>query len=176
MKRTYLYNETEYYSERQVRQAIWQSERKAFGVTPTENVAEFWKQFNVTYTETEETISLDVLKVQKNQQLENNFLEWRNDKATVTSSLGFVIDADSRAMQDVSGLVTLAGSAEDGFTLDFMDTNNETHSLTLENLLTIQKEIIQSGIEGYKIKWAKRELIKNATSEEELNNIDINFN
>ena len=57
----------------------------------------------------------------------------------------------------------------------FMDANNEAHLLTLEQLKTVQVEIIQNGQSAYQQKWALRTAIKEAQSKEDLEAIEIKF-
>lgn len=121
--------------------------------------------------------SLDEVKRQKLQELDQKFMSWYEDKATVTSSLGFVADSDARAMMDTSGLVTTleATPAETRSTVAFMDANNEPHMLTLEQMKTVQLEIIQNGQSAYAQKWAYRNAIDTAESVEDVNAVEIAF-
>lgn len=164
----YLYNGKEYLSAYQVRQAIFETERKAFPEEPEEGKVEFWKALDVTYTE-EET-PLEDLKAQKLDLLDMAFMQWRNDDATLVSSLGFMADCDERAMIDVNGLVTICAD-----TVTFMDADNQPHELTLEQLKVLQAEIIQSGTLAYQTKWMLRQAIEKAENKEHLDAIDIAF-
>lgn len=152
MIKKYLYNNKEYLSEYSVRQAIWKEERKVFGKEPEENRAEFWENLGVTYSEQpdppiiQHIPTLEEEKTIKLARLNDAFQQWRNDEATLISSLGFTADADERAMIDVSGLVTLDSPAT------FMDADNVPHELSAEELKTLQKEIIQSGNHAYQVK------------------------
>ena len=121
--------------------------------------------------------SVDELKAEKLSQLDSAFLHWYETDAVVTSSLGFVADSDSRAMMDVSGLVTTLESqpAETRSTVAFMDANNQPHLLSLEQLKTVQLEIVQNGQSAYKQKWTLRTAIKEAQSKEDLEAIEIKF-
>lgn len=121
--------------------------------------------------------TLEELRAQKLSQLDSSFKAWYQDGATVTTSLGFVADSDSRAMMDVSGLVTTleAQPAESRATVAFMDANNQTHLLDLTQLKTVQVEIIQNGQSAYQQKWALRTAIENAQNKEELKAIEIKF-
>ena len=121
--------------------------------------------------------SVDELKTEKLSQLDSAFLQWYETDAVVTSSLGFVADSDSRAMMDVSGLVTTLESqpAESRATVAFMDANNQPHLLSLEQLKTVQVEIIQNGQSAYQQKWSMRAAIEQATTKEELEAIEIKF-
>ena len=47
----YLYNGKAYLSEKDLRSAIFEKERKAFAKAPYENEAEFWSKFGVTCVE-----------------------------------------------------------------------------------------------------------------------------
>ena len=121
--------------------------------------------------------SIDELKTEKLSQLDSAFLQWYETDAVVTSSLGFVADSDSRAMMDVSGLVTTLESqpAETRSTVAFMDANNQPHLLSLEQLKTVQLEIVQNGQSAYKQKWSLRTAIESAQTKEDLDAIEIEF-
>lgn len=121
--------------------------------------------------------SIDELKNAKLSQLDSAFMSWYEDKATVTTSLGFVADSDARAMMDVSGLVTTleAQPAESRTTVAFMDANNQPHLLSLDELKTVQIEIIQNGQSAYQQKWALRTAIEFAEDIATINAIEIAF-
>lgn len=121
--------------------------------------------------------SIDELKNAKLSQLDSAFMSWYEDKATVTTSLGFVADSDARAMMDVTGLVTTleAQPAETRSTVAFMDHDNQAHLLTLEQLKTVQLEIIQNGQSAYQQKWALRTAIESAEDIATINAIEIAF-
>lgn len=121
--------------------------------------------------------TIEEVRAEKLSELDSSFMQWYEDKATVTTSLGFVADSDSRAMMDVNGLVTTleAQSVESRSSVAFMDANNQTHLLSLEQLKTVQVEIIQNGQSAYQQKWALRTAIESAQTKEELEAIEIKF-
>lgn len=121
--------------------------------------------------------SIEELKTEKLSQLDSAFLQWYETDAVVTSSLGFVADSDARAMMEVSGLVTTleAQPAESRSTVAFMDHDNQAHLLTLDQLKTVQLEIVQNGQSAYQQKWTLRTAIEQATTKEELEAIEIKF-
>ncbi len=121
--------------------------------------------------------SIEELKTAKLTQLDSAFLQWYETDAVVTSSLGFVADSDSRAMMDVNGLVTTleAQPAETRATVAFMDANNQPHLLSLEELKTVQVEIIQNGQSAYQQKWALRTAIESAEDTATIEAIEIAF-
>ena len=121
--------------------------------------------------------TLEELKVQKLNELEQKFLSWYETDATVTSSLGFVADSGARAMMDTSGLVTTleAQPEEARGTVAFMDHDNVPHQLTLEQMKTVNLEIIQNGQSAYAQKWALRTAIEAAETTEAVNAITIEF-
>lgn len=163
----YLYKGVEYKSERELRKAIFKQERKAFAKCETE---EDWAKHGVDLVVTEP--SIEALKAKKILQLDRVFMQWRNDGATLVSSLGFKADCDERAMIDVNGLVTICGETQ---TVAFMDADNQPHELSLEQLKVLQAEIIQSGNLAYQAKWQFRTAIEAAESKEELDAIGIKF-
>lgn len=168
MIQKYVFNGVEYASEYAVRQAIFEKDRVAFPAEPEEGKSEFWAEYNVTYTE--EEIPLEVLRAQKLDLLDMAFMQWRNDDATLVSSLGFTADCDERAMIDVNGLVTICTDK-----VVFMDANNNPHELTLEQLKVLQAEIIQSGTLVYQTKWTFRQAIESAENKGQLDAIEIAF-
>ena len=121
--------------------------------------------------------SLEEVKSQKLQELDQKFMQWYEQGATVKSSLGFVADSDARAMMDTSGLVTTleAQSEEARGTVAFMDHDNVPHQLTLDQMKTVNLEIIQNGQSAYAQKWALRTAIEAAETVDALNAIEIAF-
>lgn len=175
MIKKYFYNGEEYLSEYAVRQAIWKEDHKVFGKEPEENRVEFWANLDVTYSEqpdppiVQHIPTLEEEKTIKLARLNDAFRAWRNEEATLISSLGFVADADERAMIDVSGLVAL------GVPAAFMDANNVPHELTTDQIKVLHKEIIQSGNKAYETKWALRNAINACQSVEELEAVELKF-
>lgn len=121
--------------------------------------------------------SVEAVREQKLAELDSAFMGWYESGATVTSALGFVADSDSRAIMDISGLVTSleAQPAETRSTVAFMDAENQAHMLTLDQLKTLQLEVIQNGQEAYAQKWSLRTQIESADSVEALQAIEIVF-
>ncbi len=178
MIKKYVYDGETYPSGWSVRQAIGQKENKAFGPEPDEGKAEFWAEHGVTYTEEPDPEpALEDLKSSKLSALERAFLQWYEQDAVVTSSLGFVADSDVRAVTDVSGLITVAEAtpSESRTTVAFMDHNNEAHMLSLDQLKTLQLEIIQNGQSAYQQKWQIRTAIEEAADKDALDAIEIKF-
>nr|DAV89542.1 MAG TPA: protein of unknown function (DUF4376) [Caudoviricetes sp.] len=121
--------------------------------------------------------SIDELKTAKLAQLEAAYLQWRNADAYLISSLGFPADSDERANTDVNALVySLEEKPEEarGTTI-FRGYDNKFYPLTLEQLKTLKSEIGDNGQYSYQQKWAYEDAIKNATSKEELDAIEIVF-
>ena len=133
--------------------------------------------------------TLDEVRSEKHAELKSAFAAWGNEDGTLVSSLGYEIDSDRRAMQDVSGLVTkyqrildkakAAGESVSETELlpdvIFMDADNVGHEVSLANLKVMQDEITGSGDVAYKQKWAIRNAINAATTKEELEAIVIKF-
>lgn len=123
--------------------------------------------------------TVDEVRSEKLRELDSAFNSWYTDGATLKSSLGFEADSDSRAMQDVTGLVTAAeamAAAETAETkLIFMDANNQGHEVGLAQLETLRLEIIQAGQAAYQEKWKLRDAIEKAKTKEELGKIVIAF-
>ena len=183
MIRKYIYQDQEYLSSYSVRQAIWKNEGKVFSAEPEEGKTEFWTALGVTYTEEPDTVpeppTVDEVRAQKLDELEKKFLQWYEQDATLVSSLGYECDSDARAMLDISGLVIKAES--DGvekastYSTTFMDANNQPHLVSMEQLKTIQLEIVSAGQAAYQEKWKLRTSILNAEDVKTLEALDITF-
>ena len=170
MVKTYLYNERTYTDEVALRNAIFERDRLALCSEPEMGKAEFWSQFDVVYTEEPDPQpALKELKETRLRELDRAFYRWRTNAATLISSLGFIADADQRAMIDIAGLAALDSPAV------FMDADNQAHELTPEQIKTLQKEVIRSGSAAYQTKWTLRNAIETAESNEELEAIEIKF-
>lgn len=178
MKQVYIYNEQTYDNAYSVRQALYKAEKISFGPEPEENKTEFWAALGVQYSEEEDPQpTIEEVKASKLAELDRAFIQWYEQDAVVTSSLGFVADSDSRAITDVTGLVTVleAQPAETRSTVAFMDHANVPHTLTLDQIKTVQLEIIQNGQSAYAQKWAYRTAIESAESLEALQAMTFDF-
>ena len=172
MIKKFIYDGVEYSYEREVRKAIYEKEHKIFSKAPSENVTEFWAKFGVTYTEEQEPF--EPLKARKAFAIKRAFLDWRNNKATLISSLGFKADSNERANTDVSGLLIAYENNQDAL-ITFRDADNLFHSLTYAQVKTLQKEIIENGNYAYEQKWVLDAQVGKATTKEELDAIKIEF-
>lgn len=185
MIKKYIYNEKEYtsYQLKQLRHDLFVNERKCIAWPDTslgvEKVNEVLNEHGITYVEEPDPeIPLETLKARKLTLLERAFMQWYEVDAVCTSSLGFVVDSDVRAVTDVSGLITVAESTpeEQRQNVAFMDHENQPHMLNLDQLNVLRLEIIQNGQSAYQQKWAMRESINGAQSAEDLDAIEIKFN
>lgn len=115
-------------------------------VNPITQVDGKYKQ---TYTL--EYKSLEEVKALRYEEINKKFDEI-SETAHVMSSIGFVIDANEKANRDIEGLLKVM--KKDGTDTElFRDYNNEFHSVTLEQLETMQIEVIRNGQYIYKQKW-----------------------
>ena len=117
--------------------------------------------------------SLEELKKNKLQELNQKFLE-AEENGTLDSSVGFTIDATERSNRDIDGLIkSLEATKQDN--TRFCAADNSFHEVTLDNLKTMQLEVIEYGQQLYAKKWQYREQINQAQSKEELDKIEIKF-
>lgn len=133
-----------------------------------------WKLEEIVRTEEEEKAYLDKLKKNKLNELESSFLT-AEKSGVVKSSLGFDIDATERSNRDINGLIDVLESSDEVKSTMFCAADNSFHEVTLDDLKTMKLEVIKYGQELYQKKWTYREMINNATSKKELDNININF-
>lgn len=172
----YVYKEKEYNLVRDLIQDIWNDSHVLIKI-PTENEEAFWEQYGVTYIEEPDPEpTLEELKTLKLNDLENAFLAWYEQGATLISSLGFECDSDARAKMDVDSLVTKAqAEGIETYSTVFMDAKNQPHAIGFEELKTIQLEIIDAGLAVYNQKWTMRSAINEAETKEDLEAIEIEF-
>lgn len=171
MIKKYIFNGVEYTSEYSVRQAIFEKDRIAFGKPTT---SEDWLTLGVQYSEEEEVTPLELLKTQKSNQIKRLFLNWREQEATIISSLGFKADSNERANTDIGGLI-IAHENDQTALITFRDADNQFHNLTIEQLKVLQKEIIENGSYAYAQKWAYDAQVEGATCKEEVEAITVEF-
>ena len=94
--------------------------------------------------------------------------------AHITSSTGYVVNANTTAKTNVDGLIT-AMEAQGLSTVNFMTFDNSLAALTLEQLKTIQLELISYGNNLYARKWSLRAQIEACTTKEEVDAIVIDY-
>ena len=171
MAKKYIFEGNTYTTESAVRNAIFQKQRIAFGIPKD---ADEWLEYGVTYTEEDDVIDLDALKLRVHNSVKREFLNWRNNTATLVSSLGFVADSNERANTDIAGLLVVYADNQDAG-ITFRDANNAFHILSYQQLKVLQLEIIANGNFAYEQKWRMDQLVDAATTAEELNAIEIAF-
>lgn len=144
--------------------------------------ADLWEQVDAYAREHPEEVqvepappepTLEELREAKLAELNTAFDAVR-ETAWVKSSLGFKADANDTANTNVEGLLKRMTALGETSTL-FCDYDNEYRPVTLENLQTLQLEIIQNGQNLYAQKWAMRNAINVATKKEALDAVVITF-
>lgn len=108
--------------------------------------------------------SLEELKALKLTELSQAHLKAEED-AHILSSLGFTVNANSRALRDIEGLLL---TTLDGATVKFRAYDNSTHDIAKVDLQVLQKEVIKNSQYLYAQKWKAREMILSAKTTEEL--------
>ena len=135
---------------------IWQAEKDRIEQEEQDEEAEYQK------FENRQARAL----VQLNQDFEKV-----KERSHIKSSLGFTVDANQTANENVNGLLVTIG---DG-TAQFCDYYNQFHEVNKADLETLQNEIIQNAQNLYQQKWAIREAIEATTNNEELEAVEIVF-
>lgn len=95
-----------------------------------------------------------------------------NQNMKVTSSLGFIANADIRSQNNLRALIDITADSE---TVTYMDYDTIPHKITLEDLKLLLKEIIINGNYLYQQKWNKYNAIDSATSYDELASVTDTF-
>lgn len=129
--------------------------------------------YTITYSVID--MELDRVKEIKKERLSNSFDEVYDSKhLKVLSSLGFEINANSVANTNIDGLIKVLKKTGVESVL-FRAFNNDLHNVTLDDLETMQMEIIMNGQTLYAKKWELETIIDSASTLDELIEIDDNF-
>ena len=94
-----------------------------------------------------------------------------NTDMIIKSSLGFSINADLRSQNNLRGLISVGTEP-----VNFVTADNSVKSLSLEQLNTLLNECALNSQNLYLQKWSYKSQIENATTKEELDAIDLQFN
>ena len=125
-------------------------------------------------------LSLEQLKEKKLLELKekaDSFEENLNKNMFFTSSLGFKSDGDRRTNMNLQSLIdTYQISQAQSLPVLYWDYDNVEHEVSLQDLQTLKMEQIINGNNLYTQKKNFKDLIDNAKSIEELNQIDLTFN
>lgn len=141
--------------------ALWESEKARLDAEAAAKEAEYNKLENVVARKLDElNVKLEETKA--------------SSAAHITSSTGYVVNANSTAKTNVDGLIT-AMEAQGLSTVKFMTFDNTLAELTLEQLKTLQLELISYGNNLYAKKWSLRAQIEACTTKEEVDAIVIDF-
>ena len=118
---------------------------------------------------------IENVKARKLAELNRAMEEAKASSAvSIQSSVGYTVNANSTAKQNVDGLIT-AMTATGAETVSFMTFDNRLVSLTLDQLKTIQLELISYGNNLYARKWALRGKIEACTTKAEVDAIVISY-
>lgn len=118
--------------------------------------------------------TLEELKDAKLSELASKFT-YMEEHAYLTSSLGIVINAGTKADRDIDGLIKLLTAKPEIEMVNFCCHDNTETPVTLADLKTMQIEVILSGNALYQQKWDFRKAINAAQSKEELDAVVIAF-
>lgn len=116
---------------------------------------------------------LEIIRSEKLSSLRSAFAS-AEANGHLTSVCEFEIDATERANRDISVLIMFL-EATGTSTTTFCDYTNTFRQVTIENLKTMQLEVITYRQALYSRKWSLRTTINNAQTKEELEAIKISF-
>lgn len=141
--------------------ALWEAEKARLDAEAAAKKAEYNRLENVVGRKLDEL----------NAKLEETKT---SSAAHITSSTGYVVNANTTAKQNIDGLIT-AMTAQNLSTVNFMTFDNTLAELTLEQLKTLQLELISYGNNLYAKKWSLRAQIEACTTKEEVDAIVIDY-
>lgn len=118
---------------------------------------------------------VETAKKYKLQELNDAMEETKTSShSAILSSIGYQINANTTAKTNIDGLIT-AMTATGTETVKFMTFDNQLISVTLEQLKTMQLELISYGNNLYARKWTLRSQIEAAETLEALDGITISY-
>lgn len=118
---------------------------------------------------------LENVKARKLAELNRAMEEAKvSSSVSILSSTGYTVNANTTAKQNVDGLIT-AMTATGRDVVGFMTYDNQLINMTLEQLKTIQLELISYGNNLYARKWALRSQIEACKTKEEVDAIVISY-
>jgi len=127
-----------------------------------------WDNYKASLKEQQD---FEVAKAHKERELFFKY-EDKEPKSVISSSLGFDIDADHKAKDNISSLIEYMKKKE--ITKEeFRDAHNEFHPVSVADLETIKDEIIEAGLSYYKTKWATQKAIKDAKTSKEVEAVEV---
>lgn len=141
--------------------ALWEAEKARLDAEAAAKKAEYNRLENVVARKLDEL----------NAKLEETKT---SSAAHITSSTGYVVNANTTAKQNIDGLIT-AMTTQNLSTVNFMTFDNTLAELTLEQLKTLQLELISYGNNLYAKKWSLRAQIEACTTKEEVDAIVIDY-
>lgn len=141
--------------------ALWEAEKARLDAEAAAKKAEYNRLENVVARKLDEL----------NAKLEETKT---SSAAHITSSTGYVVNANTTAKQNVDGLITAMTSTGTD-SVNFMTFDNTLAELTLEQLKTLQLELISYGNNLYAKKWSLRAQIEACTTKEEVDAIVIDY-
>lgn len=128
----------------------------------------------LSYEPSDDDLTLEQLRAKKLTKLTETSHQFDDqlvcEDMVINSSLGFRANADLRSQNNIDGLI--ASNTEP---VTYCDADNKFHSLTLEQLKVLKTEVLTNGQNLYTQKWKLREKIKQASTKEELQSIQIIF-
>ena len=117
----------------------------------------------------------ETVKEEKLAELNSGLMSMRaNSRSSIESSVGFAINANDTANDNVAGLIS-AMETSGAETANFMAFDNTLHQVSVEDLKTMQYELSIWGQALYAYKWQVRAAIDTATTIEELEAIQIDY-
>ena len=158
-----IIEDNEHYSK----YAQWSNENNAF-IEEIEPAKDGTRQFQIKAVPAPDIDKLKTARLNELSELVDKI--FASSKTYLISSLGFRINARSKALEDINSLIILGDEVT-----YFNDFDDVIHELNVEQLEVLQKEVIKSGQNIYKQKWAYRNQIENAKSVENLQKIEFDF-
>ena len=139
-------------------------------IEPLENGT---RQFQICAPKEKTLSELKSEKLAKLTAITSKFTVNNCDEMHITSSLGYTINADKTAQDNIRGLIEAHGESD---IIKYKIYNNSFKEVTIADLKIMLKECAKNGENLYTQKFLYQEKIKACTSVEEIYAIEFKFN
>ena len=106
----------------------------------------------------------------------NGFENNLNKNMYFTSSLGFKVNGDRRTRDNLQDIINFIYVQAKNVTIKYRDYDNEWQKLTNDQVQLLLSEHVINYYNLYNQKWHYKELINNAQTKEDLEQINLEFN
>ena len=174
MAKKFIYNGSEFFSDRDLRVAVWQNQRLAYGNPQTEEeFAALGIEVKIEIFSSSSLVSIENLREKKRKELSLRVNELLDKKGAKVEKDGRDFDANRHAFVDISACVTQAET--DGENALIRDFSNNTVEMSLDDLRDLRLKIAQNISAIRRKKWKLETEINDAETVDDLRGLRFDF-